>query len=299
MTASNTNANPENAKNKLVGYFSTIFISFGWPTISTKLLWLENITFRKKYFNMINLKLHLSRFMRKTVAAIIFVGLMITSATITLGQLTVGQPTVGVKAGYWVEYTVKTTGTPPAAQDITWAKIEILDVEGEQFHANFTVRYVNGTASSAVRTFNFTAGNVQAWIIIPANLNPGQFFYDSSINSNVTIQGQLQKTVVGATRTITYASSTLDGVERNKQWDKATGFYIQSVDNITTAAPATVNDGLAYTVNARAIATDIWGPQILGLNQTVFYVVVVIIIIVIALIVSVVIFTWKRKTTKQ
>lgn len=228
--------------------------------------------------------------MRKTVAAIIFAALILASATVALGQ-----PSVGVKPGYWMEYSVKTTGSPPAAQDITWAKIEILNVEGQQFNANFTVRYVNGTYSSAVRTFNFTAGNVQAWIIIPANLSPGESFYDSSINGNVTIQGQLQKTVAGAARTVTWTNSTAGGVERAKQWDKATGFYIQSVDNITTAAPLNVNDGLAYTVNARAYATNIWSPQILGLNQTVFYIVIAIIIIAAALIASVTILTWKRK----
>ena len=92
----------------------------------------------------------------------------------------------------------KILGAVPAAQDLTWAKIEIVDVEGEAFHANFTVKYVNGTLSTSIRSFNFSTGNVQAWIIIPANLSPGQIFYDSSINSNVTIQGQIQKTVAGA-----------------------------------------------------------------------------------------------------
>jgi len=220
--------------------------------------------------------------MLKAAAIILIAAFLFTSAA-----LAEDQPSVGVKVGYWVEYSVKTTGTPPAAQDLTWAKIEIVDVEGEQFHANFTVRYVNGTLSSATRTFNFTAGNVQAWIIIPADLNPGQSFYDSSINSNVTIQGQLQKTVAGATRTVTYTNSTAGGVERNKQWDKATGFYIQSVDNLGT-----------YTVNARATSTNIWSTQILGLNQAVFYLIILVIIIVaIALVVSVVLLRRKREKT--
>ena len=220
--------------------------------------------------------------MLKAAAIILIAAFLFTSAASAEDQ-----PSVGVKVGYWVEYSVKTTGTPPAAQDLTWAKIEIVDVEGEQFHANFTVRYVNGTLSSATRTFNFTAGNVQAWIIIPADLNPGQSFYDSSINSNVTIQGQLQKTVAGATRTVTYTNSTAGGVERNKQWDKATGFYIQSVDNLGT-----------YTVNARATSTNIWSTQILGLNQAVFYLIILVIIIVaIALVVSVVLLRRKREKT--
>ncbi len=195
-----------------------------------------------------------------------------------------GQPPVGVKPGYWVEYNVKVAGAVPAAQDLTYAKIEILDVEGEVFHANFTVRYVNGTLSSSVRTFNFSAGDVQAWIIIPADLSPGQSFYDSSINSNVTIQGQIQKTVAGATRTVTYVNSTAGGVERNKQWDKATGFYIQSVDNIGT-----------YTVNAQAYATNIWKPQIPGLNNISLYLIVAASVIIVVLIVLAAVLSQKRK----
>ncbi len=232
--------------------------------------------------------------MHKIIVATLLILLILTSATTILCQ-TSGQPTIGVKPGYWVEYSVKNTGSPPAAQDITWAKIEILDVEGEQFHANFTVEYVNGTFSSNVGSFNFASGNTEAWIIIPANLSPGESFYDSSSNSNITVQGQLQKTVAGATRTVTYTNITLDGVVRNKQWDKATGFYIQSSDDITTAAPIDVNNGLAYTVNAKAIATNIWSPQILGLNQTVFYVVIIIIIVAIVLIILTMVLTRKNK----
>jgi hypothetical protein len=195
-----------------------------------------------------------------------------------------GQPAVGVKPGYWVEYSVKTTGTPPAAQDINWAKIQILDVDGEQFHANFTVRYVYGTLSSSVRTFDFSVGNVETWIIIPANLDPGQSFYDSLSNSNVTIQGQMTKEVAGAALTVTYVNLTITDIQRHKEWDKATGFYIQSVDFLSN-----------YTVNAKATATNIWSPQILGLNQTVFYSVVVIVIVALALLVSALFFAWKRK----
>ena len=217
--------------------------------------------------------------MRKTVVA-----LMIVAFMIILVAAAEAQPSVGVKAGNWVEYSVKTTGAVPAAQDLTWAKIEIVDIEGEAFHANFTVKYVNGTLSTSLRFFNFSAGNVQAWIIIPANLSPGQTFYDSSINSNVPIQGQIQKTVAGAERTVTYTNSTLGGVQRNKEWDKDTGFYIQSADNLGT-----------YTVNAQAIATNIWSPQILGLNQNVFYLVVTVIVVVIAVIVALAVISRKNK----
>ena len=212
------------------------------------------------------------------MAAIIIVALIFLSAAATEAQ-----PTVGVKKGEWVEYHVVAGGSPPAAQDVTWAKIEILDVEGDQFHANFTVQYVNGTVSSSVRTFNFTAGDVQAWIIIPGNLSPGESFYDSSINSTVTIQGQLTKNVAGANRIVTYTNATSAGLARHKEWDKATGFYVQSVDNVGT-----------YTINANAYATNIWSPQILGLEQTIFYSIIVVIVAVVLIALILIIVRNKR-----
>ncbi len=188
---------------------------------------------------------------------------------------------VGVKPGDWMEYSVSTTGTPPEAHDVTWARMEIMDVEGSVLHANITVINVNGEVSSSIRTFNFTAGQVQAWIIIPSNLNPGDTFYDASIPGDVTIQGQEQKTVAGATRTITYASDP----DKYKEWDKATGMYTETMDNLEN-----------YTINAYATATNMWAPQILGLDQTVFYAIVTLVVAVIVVAVLVlVVFRRKRK----
>jgi hypothetical protein len=218
--------------------------------------------------------------MRKTVVAIIIITFIFTSLTVAQGQ----SISVGVKSGDWIEYSVSTTGTPPPEQNLNWARIEILDVEGTAFHANFTVRYVNGTISSSVRFFNFSAGNVQAWIIIPANLSPNQYFYDSGIGSNVTIQGQMDETFAGANRVITYTNTT----ERNKEWDKATGVYMESNDYLGN-----------YTVHAKATATNMWNPQILGFDQTVFYSLVVGIVVAVVIVVSLVVVTWKKKWIRR
>lgn len=219
--------------------------------------------------------------MKIKTAALTIVLVFVLSAAPTYGT-TSTSPSAGVKAGDWIEYSINTTGTAPAAQNITWAKIEILSVQGPVIQANFTVRYPNGTLSTSPRDFNFTAGQTQAWIIIPANLSPGQSFYDSS-SGNVTIQGQLQKTVAGATRTVTYTNSTI----RNKQWDKATGMFVQTQDNEGN-----------YTVYGYAIATNIWSPQILGLNQTVFYAIVIIIIVVVVAFALAAVYAKKEKISK-
>jgi hypothetical protein len=188
--------------------------------------------------------------------------------------------TIGVKSGDWIEYNVTTTGAPPAEKHIDWARMEVIDVEGDSFHVNSTGHELNGTYSSFIRTFNFTAGEVSAWIIIPANLSPGETFYDSYDNANYAIQGEQQETIAGASRTITYINDT----ERYKQWDKETGVFVETIDNVGN-----------YTVNAKAYATNMWSPQIIGIDQNVFYAVVVAVIVVIVAAVLVVIYARRKK----
>lgn len=214
--------------------------------------------------------------MFKTVAALIV--LLVLASLIPFAICDIS---IGVKKGDWMEYTVSTTGTPPEGHDITWAKMEILDVEGTVLHANITALNVDGDVSSSVRTFNFTSGQVQAWIIIPANLSPGETFYDSSIPGNVTIEGEVQKTVAGAVRTVTHASDPY----KYKEWDKATGMYTETMDNLAN-----------YSINAYATATNMWSPQILGLDQPVFYTIVA--VISVAIVVSVLVLVVFRRQRK-
>jgi hypothetical protein len=180
---------------------------------------------------------------------------------------------VGVKEGDWIEYDIDISGkgSPPPTHDVRWLRITVVQVQGSAFSANFTVRYANGTMGSAIWKYNFTEGDVRGWTIIPSNLGPGDTFYDYSIHTgipvNVTIQSEEQKTVMGATRTVTYGSDSF----RHKTWDKATGVFLHANErfkNITNKDGWYIED---ITVNTQAIATNMWSPQILGLNQTVFY----------------------------
>jgi hypothetical protein len=135
-------------------------------------------------------------------------------------------PSVGVRPGDWMEYNVVIGGSPPPIHNVNWLRIAILQVQGDTFQANFTVRYLNGTLYSTIWKFNFTSGDTGGWIIIPSSLSPGETFRDlfNSTTSNVTIQRQEQKTVTGATRTIIFANDSL----RTKEWDKATGAFTNS-----------------------------------------------------------------------
>ena len=186
----------------------------------------------------------------RVLTVIILVGLIVILSTNVLPSQSYEKPLVGVKEGDWIEYTIS---------------------------INLTSKFANGTKGNAVWNFNFSEGNVGGWIIIPANLSPGDTFFDSSIHNNnpvnVTIQSQEQKTVLGASRTVTYGNDSF----RHKEWDKLTGVFVGSSESYTTV---TTKDGWYIedlTVSVEAIATNIWSPEtVLGVNKVAFYSVVVV-----------------------
>ncbi len=138
--------------------------------------------------------------------------------------------------------------------------------------------------SSSIWEFNFTEGEVEGWVIIPPNLGVGDIFYDSSKPANITILGEEQKIVAGATRTITHSS---DSTRTIKEWDKATGVYTYSVEHPKN-----------FTVISQAIATNMWNPQTLNLNQTTFNAVVAISIVLTVFIASSLVITRRNKIRK-
>jgi hypothetical protein len=214
--------------------------------------------------------------MNKKLVVILIV--LIVLACITVVQ---GEVSVGVKEGDWIEYEVTTTGTPVPDHDIVWARMEILDVQGNEFRANVTSEKPTGELSSLIRTFNLEEGEVQGWVIIPANLDVGDTFYDSYIGRNVTIEGEEERVIAGATRTTTYANLP----ERFKRWDKSTGVFVETIDPLEN-----------YTIHATAIATNMWSPQIFGLDPPLFYAVVLVVaIIVIVVVTSVILRIYSRK----
>jgi len=210
------------------------------------------------------------------------------------------EPCVGVKEGDWIEYdiTIEGTGTAPPTHDVRWMRMEVLTVDGAAFSVNFTARYANGTVGSAIWKYNFTEGNVGGWTIIPANLCAGETFYDFSIHNNkpvnVTIKGEEQKIVLGATRTVTYGN---DSIRHIKEWDKATGFFIGSseiIQNVTNKDGWYIED---LTVTTKAVATNIWNPQIMG-NQAVFALVMAGVVLAAVILTSAVVI-FKREAIRR
>ncbi len=76
---------------------------------------------------------------------------------------------VGIKKGDWIEYQVFPTGHSTEGHNVTWARLEILNVEGTEITVNITTKAFNGTFASAVENFNPAEGRVGIWFIIPAN----------------------------------------------------------------------------------------------------------------------------------
>ena len=234
----------------------------------------------------------------KTVYALILASLIVSVSIIASSPLAYGEASVGVKKGDWIEYNINMTGsgTPPPTHDVRWMRIEVLPVQGKAFSINVTARYANGTIGSAVWKFNFSEGDVGGWIIIPANLGPGDTFYDSSIHTgkpvNVTVESQEQRVVLGANRTVTYGKDSF----RHKEWDKATGVFIGSSEvlkNVTNKDGWYIED---LKVTIQAIATNMWSPGIiLGLNHMAFYSLVAIIAVVAILVFCSALFVARRK----
>jgi hypothetical protein len=224
---------------------------------------------------------------------------MIVFVSIIASPALAYEPAVGVKEGDWIEYEVSVAGvgSMPPTHDVRWFKMEVLPVEGAAFSVNLTSRYDNGTEGSVIWKFNFTEGNVGGWLIIPSNLGQEDTFYDSWTffdtreQTNVTIEGQEQKTLLGATRTVTYGHDWL----RHKEWDKATGVFVATTEvykNVTNRAGWYIED---LTVTVTAIATNMWSPQILGLDQPVFYAVAAVGVVLVVLTLSSILLMVRRK----
>jgi hypothetical protein len=209
----------------------------------------------------------------RVLTAIILAGLIVTLSINGLPVHSLEKPLVGVKEGDWIEYiiSISGSGSAPPTHDVRWMRIEVLSVENTAFSVNLTSKFANGTIGNAVWKFNFSDGNVGGWIIIPANLSAGEIFFDSSIHNhqpvNVTIQSQEQKTVLGASRFVTYGNDSF----RHKEWDKLTGVFVgssESYRNVTTKDGWYIEN---LTVSVEAIATNLWNSEtILGVDQIIF-----------------------------
>jgi hypothetical protein len=91
--------------------------------------------------------------------------------------------------------------------------------------------------------------------IIPADLNQGDKFLDKTAGT-ITISSVEEKTYAGAIRAIAHATTPATSF----YWDRATGLLVEGDSELP-----------GYTMNTTITETNIWQPQLLGLDASVFY----------------------------
>ncbi len=98
----------------------------------------------------------------KAITALILVSIIVSASIIASPTLAYGEASVGVKKGDWIEYAISITGPPlDSLRNLTWYKVDIIEINGASFKANKTALSVNGTLSSSIWNFNLTQDQVQ------------------------------------------------------------------------------------------------------------------------------------------
>jgi hypothetical protein len=203
---------------------------------------------------------------RKFVLLLVCLAILISFAFLTVVSAEIS---VGVKEGDWIEYKIAFTGAVPEEHNVEWAKFEILDVEGKIIDVNITSGYSDGTEETLMSTLNLETGQIGDAFIIPANLNSGDTFPEQ-YEGTITISGVQEKTYVGAKRSVVDATTT----HTKYYWDRSTGVLVEGI--------STYSD---FALTTKVEKTNMWQPEIFGLDP-----IVLIILIVIAVIAVIAIF---------
>jgi len=148
---------------------------------------------------------------------------------------------------------------------ITWCKIEVTAVEGKNVYVDITSRYDDGSEETVSSTVKLETGQIGEAFIIPANSKKGDTF--SSYEGTITISGVEETSCAGATRSVVYANTS----ETMFHWDRSTGFLVEANSSSSE-----------FTMFTKVEKTNMWQPQIFGLDQTVFIALVLLIVAVLA-----------------
>lgn len=170
---------------------------------------------------------------------------------------------VAVHSGNWIEYSVTTTGNPSPIHNITWARLDVKAVEGSAIYTDIQTRLGNGSLWLEPNTnFDVATGVVGEGAIIPTDLTTGDVYF-SQYEGNITVTGTQTLQVAGAQRPVL----TGEADTTSFMWDKQTGIMVKAT---------TVLDDC--TVHSEVAATNLWQPQIGGLDANVFYAVIAVVV---------------------
>jgi hypothetical protein len=184
---------------------------------------------------------------------------------------------VGVKKGDWIKYQVRETGNVTADYNITWARIDVTAVQGAKINIDVQTGYANGTLYPEKVSLNLETGAIGDGFFVPVDFNLGDQFY-SEYQGNITITSIWQLEIGGILRTVISATSN----QTTYYWDRQTGILVGA----TTTFPS-------FTLFTKTAETNLWQPQILGVDSTTFY---ELIIVLIAFLVAVLtILVWRKR----
>ena len=190
---------------------------------------------------------------------------------------------VALKSGDWIEYTVTVTGNPTAIHNITWARLDVVSIEGPAVNADIQTMLGNGTLwLEPDTTLNVATGAVGEGAIIPTNLTVGDV-YLTQYEGNITVTGTETLLVGGAQRTVLCGSAN----HTSYCWDKQTGVMVKGA--------TTLDDCVVYSELSR---TNLWQPQISGLDANVFYSLVTLVVVTVVAIVLVALIKRSHKNFK-
>jgi hypothetical protein len=177
-----------------------------------------------------------------------------------------------VKGGDYVEWKTTIVGRP--IRNVTGARMDILNVEDELIFVRVSIFSTNGSVNVAEYTYNELRGSMGDDLIVPRNLNIGDQFFDKYVG-NITISGIGHMSFGSAKRTVMFATM------RNTTftWDRETGVLVNATSSYARPSGKSV-------INTQMIGTNIWQPDIIGLEPTVFYEIVAGVIFAVALVVA-------------
>lgn len=214
--------------------------------------------------------------MQKQSLSIILLIMLIASSLLTSGVLAVYS--VGVKKGDWIEYTEKITGTPTAEYNVTGGRMEMTGVVGDSINMSVQTYYANGTVWNEPHVYvDLSTGTIGDGFFIPTNYNVGDKFY-GKFQGTMTMASVEQRKEAGAERTVVSASAN----GTTYFWDRQTGIMVAAASNMT-----------GYTMYTETSATNLWQPQVLGLDLTEFYTIIIAVAVALAVLVAVLV--WKKK----
>jgi len=214
--------------------------------------------------------------MHKSAFLAIILTMLIVSLLI---EVALAVNVVGVKKGDWIQYQVTETGNPAPQYNITWARMDIVSVQGEVITVNVQTAFRNGTLypENGIN-LNLATGAIGDGFFVPTNLNPGDRYsteYEGIIN--ITSVGQIE--AGGAQRAVLIGVTN----ESTYDWDRQTGIMVAATSNL----PGCI-------IHTKTSATNIWAPQILGLNQTVFVLAVIVVVVAVLVAVLAIIVATKK-----